>query len=54
MCRPVRLGVMGDFELMLAVVELGREFRRRGMDSHARCLREFYAELRRRQDSRTR
>jgi hypothetical protein len=43
---------MGEFDLIDAVVKLGREFRRRGMDSHAALLRGFYAELRRRQRAR--
>jgi hypothetical protein len=45
---------MSEFDLMEAVIKLGKEFRRRQMDSHAALLRSFYADLRRRQTGRAR
>jgi hypothetical protein len=52
--KPGRGENVGDFDLMIATVALGAEFRRRGMDSHLGLLRSYYRELRARRLARER
>jgi hypothetical protein len=45
---------LAEFDLMAAAVQLAAEFRRRNMDTHLACLRQFYADQRRRKKARQR